>query len=152
MALSRPPSPFADDWPDEILEGAREEFNGLITIRLPGEPGAYDPVTNPDAIGEPGDIVIGPRPARAQHLRTPRSYNDGNGWQTTFAYQFQCEILPGDPSITKGLVVTFSADPEKEPLRDPELAKMTYQTVFATNSSHAAVRTINCNTEGGRNG
>lgn len=152
MALSRPPSKFAESWPDEIAAAAREEFNGLVTVSKPGTVTGYDPITNPNGTYVPGEIVIPPRPGRAQNLSSPREYNDGNGWQTELTYQFQCDILAGDPSITKGLIVTFSADPEKGPLRDPELAKMSFQVAFATNSSHAAVRTIMCATEGGRNG
>lgn len=146
MALSRPPSKFAESWPDEIRDAAVEEFNGSLTVRKPGVPGVFDPATGsygPDVLGE---VVLGPRRARAQHLRSPRSFNDGNGWQTTISYQFQCEILPGDPSITKGLIVYFEGG------RDPELARMTFQVEFATNSSHAALRTIDCSTEGGRRG
>lgn len=152
MALSRPPSKFAESWPDEIAAAAREEFNGLVTIRKPGTPGVYDPITGEYGPYVPGDVVIPARPGLAQNLSSPREYNDGNGWQTELTYRFQCDILAGDPSITKGLIVTFAADPEKGPLRDPELAKMTFQVAFATNSSHAAVRTVMCATEGGRNG
>ncbi|MFT4258053.1 DUF6093 family protein [Microbacterium sp.] len=145
MALSRPKHLSADSWPDEIAAVARGQFNGTITIRRPGTPGGYDPITGDRFPDAPGEIVLGPRPARAQHLRAPRVVSDGNGSQTSITYQFQCDLLPGDASITKGLVVTFDGG------RDPELAKMTFQVEFATNSSHAAVRTIDCSTEGGRN-
>lgn len=134
MALS-PISP-AGDWPALILETAREFFNGSLDILLPGEPGKYDPVEDEITGGTPGVAVISGRPARAQHLRAPQDFNDGTGWDVKRVYRFQCEILDGDPSITKGMFARFSGG------RDPELAKVEFQIVSATNSSHAALRTI----------
>lgn len=134
MALSRV-SP-AGDWPAEILEAARETFNGHLTLYRPGEPGTYDSKTNTFAGGTPDEVLIADRPARAQHIRLPQEYNDGNGWGTKRRYRFQCEILEDDPAITKGLFVRFSGG------RDPELEKVAFQVVSATNSSHAALRTI----------
>lgn len=134
MALSPISSP--DSWPDEILEAAREFFNGSLSIYVPGEPGTYDPVTDTTTGGTPDVAVISDRPARAQHLRSPQDFNDGNGWDVKRVYRFQCEILAGDPSITKGMVARFTGG------RDPELAKVEFQVVSATNSSHAALRTV----------
>lgn len=140
-----PLSPITGDasWPDEILEAAKEFFNGLLTITKPGKAGAYDPVTD-TYTGEgyvAPVVLISNRPARAQHISSPREANSADGWDVERRYRFQCEILTGDPSITKGLVATFSGG------RDPELAKMTFQVVSATNSSHAALRTVECVTE-----
>lgn len=142
MALprTRPDS----SWSDEIASAAREFFDGELTVSTPGTPGKYNPPSGTYAPGTPGETVISKRPARAQHLRAPSSLNDGNGWQTSHTYQFQCDILPGDASITKGLIVRFTGG------RDPELAKMVFHVDWATNSSSAAVRTIVCSTEGGR--
>lgn len=134
MALSL--SNSSAGWPELILETAREFFNGTLDIYLPGEPGTYDPVTDETTGGTPDVPVITGRPARAQHLRAPQDFNDGNGWDVKRVYRFQCEILADDPSITKGMVARFSGG------RDPELAKVEFQVVSATNSSHAAVRTI----------
>lgn len=134
MALS--PITSAGDWPVLILEAAREFFNGTLTIYTPGEPGTYDPVADATTGGTPDVVVIGDRPARAQHLRSPQDFNDGTGWDVKRVYRFQCEILPGDPSITKGMVARFTGG------RDPELAKVEFQVVSATNSSHAALRTV----------
>lgn len=139
MALS--PIAPAHSWPDGILEAAREFFNGSLSIYIPGEPGAYDPVTDTMTGGTPDVAVIADRPARAQHLRSPQDYHDGSGWDVKRVYRFQCEILPGDPSITKGMVAKFTGG------RDPELAKVEFQVVTATNSSHAALRTVECVSE-----
>lgn len=134
MALS--PLTPADDWAELILETAKETFNGLITIYRPGTPGTYDPVTDTTVGGTAESIVLGPRAARAQHLRLPQEFNDGTGWDVKRRYRFQFEILDGDPSITKGLYARFSGG------RDPELAKVEFQIASATNSSHAALRTV----------
>ena len=142
MALS--PISDADDWPAEIRESAREEFNGVITVSKAGEPGTFDPISGGTTGGTPPTILLGPRPARAQNLAMPSEINGGEGWETKRRYRFQCEIQPGDIAIAKGLIVTFDGG------RDPEIEKMTFQVLWATNSSHAAVRTIYCATEGRR--
>lgn len=144
MALS--PVTSEADWPDEILAAAKEEFVGIITISKPGTPGKYDPITGDYGPGTAGTVVLGPRMARAQHIRLPIDSNDGNGSQARRRYRFQFEIEPGDASITQGLVVKFESD------RDPELGKTTFQVRFAMNSSHAALRTVEAITEGGGRG
>jgi hypothetical protein len=144
MPLSRPPSRSDSDWPDEILEEAREEFDGELVIREPGTHGERDPITGAYAPFILGAVVLTARPARAQHIRLPLDSNDGNGSQARRRYRFQCEILPGDAAVTQGLVAYFTGG------RDPELAKMTFQVRMATNSSHAALRTIETITEAAR--
>lgn len=142
--LSRPPSRSGSHWADEIRDEVVAEFDGEITIREPGVRGDRDPVSGDYGPFTLGAIVLGPRPARAQHIRLPLDSNDGMGSESRRRYRFQCEILDGDPAITKGLVVYFEGG------RDPELAKMTFQVRMATNSSHAAVRTIETLTEAAR--
>lgn len=129
------------DWSDEILAAAREMFNGEISVIKPGTPGEWSAKTNLRTGGTPDAVILGPRAARAQHLSTPTESNDGNGWETRRRYRFQFEILDGDPSLTRGLVVKFTGG------RDPELAKITFQILTATNSSHAALRTLECISE-----
>lgn len=144
MALSRVRSEA--EWPDEIAEDAREEFDGEVEIREAGTPGEFDPVTGTRGPGVPGEVVLSRRPARAQHIRLPLESNDSNSWQTRRRYRIQCDILDGDLSVTKGLVARFYGG------RDAEIPKMVLQVQWATNSSHAAVRTIECMTEGARVG
>lgn len=151
MPLSRPPRRprIAPSWEDEIRDEAVTEFNGEVEVRRPGTRGVRDKVTGAYSPFIPGEVVLSKRPARAQHLQMPKDTSDGTGSQSSRRYRFQCEILAGDPaiteeSITQGLVATFTGG------RDPELAKMTFQVRFATNSSHAALRTIETITEGGR--
>ena len=143
MALSRPD--FSRSWSDEIRDAAVEFFDALITVKRPdGPPGEYDPITGETEPGTPGEILIQDRIGRAQNLRSPIEFNDGNGKQTKLDYRIQIDALPGDPSITEGLIVLVDGG------RDPELQKMTFHVGFATNSTHMAVRTIMCATEGGR--
>src|SRR5690606_39534091 len=113
--------------------------------KRPDGPGTFDPITGGTTPGTPGEVLIADRIGRAQNLRSPIEFNDGNGWQTKLDYRVQIDPLPGDPSITKGLIVLVKDG------RDPELVKMTLHVGFATNSTHMAVRTIHCATEGARN-
>lgn len=144
MALPRRDSSLT--WEQEIRDAVIEEFDATITVKHPDGPGTYDPISGNTTPGAPGEVLIQDRIGRAQNLRSPIEFNDGNGWQTKLDYRIQIDALPGDPSITKGLIVLVSGG------RDPELAKMTFHVGFATNSTHMAVRTINCSTEGGRRG
>lgn len=132
------------NWSEEIAEAAREMFDGELEVSIPGEPGVYDPIAGTYGPGTPPQVILSRRPARAQHIRLPSDSNDGNGWQTRRRYRFQCDILPGDLSVTKGLLVRFYGG------RDPELEKMIFHIQWATNSSHAAIRTIEAETEGAR--
>lgn len=134
------------EWPDEIRDAAIEEFTGELEIRLPGTPGEYNPQTGEIDGGTPGTVILSRRPARAQQIRLPEESSSGQGWETSRRYRFQCEILPGDQPVTKGLNVRFFGG------RDPELPKMVFQVIWATNSSHAAIRTLECQTEGARLG
>lgn len=142
MALS--PVNHAAHWAEEIAEVAREFFDGELEVRRVSTPGTYNPVTGEYGADTPGEVVLSRRPARAQHLSSPNETNDGNSWQTSRRYRFQCDIREGDGSVTKGLVVRFFGG------RDPEVPKMVFQVDWATNSSHAAIRTIECSTEGAR--
>lgn len=131
-------------WADEIAEAAREMFDGELEISTPSTPGVYDPISGEYSPEIPGEIILSRRPARAQHLISPSDSNDGNGWQTYRRYRFQCDILPGDTSVTKGLLVRFYGG------RDPEVPKMVFAVDWATNSSSAAIRSIEASTEGAR--
>jgi hypothetical protein len=135
------PLPTASSWSEEIAEAAREFYNGLLTIIDPGTPGTYDPVTDTMTGGNPDTILIADRPARAQHLGLPTQGSDVTGWNVKRRFRFQCDVLEGDPIIRKGLVATFTGG------SDPSLAEYTFQVVSAVNSSHAALRTIECTTE-----
>lgn len=137
-----PLPPLAPSWSEEILDAARWTFNGELTVIKPGAPGSFNPVTDTETGGTPDATIVGWRPARAQHIRLPIENNDGNGWTSRRRFRFQCEIRPGDPAIQQGMVVRFRGG------NDPTLALFAYQVVSAVNSSHAALRTIECITEG----
>jgi len=142
MALSRPN--FNRSWSEEIRDDAVGEFDAQITVKQPDGPGTFDPITGTMTPGMPGAVLIQDRAGRAQNLRSPIEYNDGNGSQTKLDYRIQIDAEAGDPSITEGLVVLVKGG------RDPELTKMTFHVGFATNSTHMAVRTIHASSEGGR--
>lgn len=137
------PAP-ASSWSEEILEAAREEFNAVVTIKEPDVLGTYDPVLNTRTGGSVGATLISSRAARVQHVGQPRERNDGNGWSTERRIRMQFEILPGDPVIPKGVVAVVENGGE-----DPQLEEFTYQVLNAINSSHAALRTVECMTEAG---
>lgn len=142
MALA--PITDPDDWEQEIADAAIEEFDAEITVQWPGTSGEYDPISGEYGPEVPGEVIIDKRIGRVQNLRSPIEFNDGNGWQTKLTYRIQIDARPDDPSITKGLICKVAGG------RDPELPKMTFHVAFATNSTHMAVRTIMCATEGAR--
>lgn len=135
------PLSHADDWSEEILEAAKEFFNGEARVMRPGTPGVYDPITNATTGGSAASTVMDWRPARAQHVRLPLENHDSNGWQTERRYRFQWEIRTGDAQIGKGLYVEFRGG------KDPTLALLSFQVNSAVNSSHAALRTVEASTE-----
>lgn len=139
-----PRTPTADSWPDEILEVAREFFNCSIDVILPGKPGKYDPVTD-DYTGEgyvPETVVLEGRDARAQHIRLPLEQAGSYEWSTKRRYRFQLELIAADPTVRKGMIVRVRAGG-----RDPALQHFAFEVVSASNSSHAALRTIETVTE-----
>ena len=139
------------DWSGEIRDAVIESgaLNGVIRIYKAGstQPGAHDPYAGSG--GEPDvELILGPRDARAQHLRLPVESNDGLGWTTRRRYRFQYQILDGDDDITgdlvgKGYSVRFTGG------KDPSLQHFSFQVLSAVNSSHAALRTLECITEAG---
>lgn len=142
MALS--PIPKADDWPEEIAALARTQFGAIIDILIPGTPGKYNSKTDLHTGGTPDQVVISGRPARAQQLRLPIEQAGAAEWSAKRRYRFQMDLLPTDPVITKGMVVRVRQNP-----RDPSLLHFAFQVTAASNSSHAALRTIETVTEFG---
>lgn len=135
-----------DSWPQEILEVAREYFNCVIDVINPGSPGTYNPATD-DYTGEgyvPDVAVLEGREARAQHIRLPLEQAGAREWATKRRYRFQTELLDADPPITKGMIVRVRSGG-----RDPVLENFAFEVASASNSSHAALRTIETLTEFG---
>jgi hypothetical protein len=135
-----------EDWPEEILEVARDFFNCTIDVILPGKPGKYDPITDTNT----GEGYVAPttileaRAARAQHIRLPLEQAGAYEWSTKRRYRFQIELLAADPVVRKGMVVRVRAGG-----RDPVLENFAFEVASASNSSHAALRTIETLTEFG---
>lgn len=126
-----------DSWPEEILESARMFFNCFIDVFKPGSAGTYDPATDTYTGSADADSIIASRAARAQHIRLPLEESGAYEWSTKRRYRFQIELLEDDPAITKGAIVRV-----KPGGRDPILQHFAFEVVSASNSSHAALRTI----------
>ena len=135
MAL-RPVSD-GDNWSQIIADSAAEFMNAVITITLPGTPGAYDPVTDTYGAGVAGTVLIDDRAARAQHLSSPSETTGAGEWGVKRRYRWQILLDPSDPIIPKGAILTCSNGG-----RDASLTQFTYEVLSATGSSHAALRTI----------
>ena len=130
--------PIANSWEDEIAQEAATEFKAVISIYHPGETVTvpYDPVSGLG--GDTVPVYIAQNvPARAQHIRTP-------DWQkTTYDvsayrhYRFQIAMADAPAAVPKGYIVRIEAIP-----RDPSLVGYTATVQASTNSSNAAVRTI----------
>ena len=136
MALS-PITPAAD-WPSEIADAAIPEFTGRISVI---DPSTSNGTYNPDAdayIGAIADTpILSNRAARIQHIRLPLEQSGAREWGAKRRYRFQIELRDGDPEITKGMIVRVI-----DGGRDPSLVNYAFTVLSATNSSHAAIRTI----------
>ena len=134
----------ADSWAEEIADAAREFFNATIDVLLPGTPGKYNPSSDSYTGGTEDTPVIEDRPARAQHIRLATEQSGSREWSAKRRYRFQIDLLPGDPTVTKGMIVRV-----RDGGRDPSLVDFAFEVITASNSSHAALRTIETVTEGG---
>lgn len=123
------------DWSAEITEDAVGEMNGRIGVYAPGD---RDDLTE----------VMAPRRARIQQIRRPVQAVGADEWTIVRDFVFQVEILPGDADLTddqiirKGLIVrVFDGG------KDQWLERFAFPVLNAVNSSHAALRTIQCTSE-----
>jgi len=138
------PVSAGSDWSREIYEAAKELFNGEARVMRPdGKPDSWDPITGETTPGTPDSVVQDWRPARAQHIRTPLEQSTGGGWSTERRFRFQMELRPDDVPLSKGLYVQFRGG------KDHTLEQFAFQMMSAVNSSHAALRTLECSTEAG---
>lgn len=142
MALS--PIPKADDWPEEIAALARQEFACVIDVIQPGSAGKYDAKSDSYIGATPDQVILQGRDARAQHIRLPLEQAGAYEWSTKRRYRFQIDLVLDDPTIRKGMVVRVRESP-----RDPVLEHFAFQVASASNSSQAALRTIETLTEFG---
>lgn len=148
VSFGLPPITSGDDWLAEIAAEALKEFTASIMVILPGFSGRYDPELDAHVGADTGSVALAERPARIQHIRLPLETAGSAEWATRRRYRFQVELRPGDPVITKGMIVVVT-----DGGRDPNLEAFTYEVISATNSSHAAIRTIETITEmGGASG
>lgn len=76
--------------------------------------------------------------ARVQHLRAPLDSSSPVTWGTQRAIRLQIPLNATSGAITKGWLVQISG------ANDPTLNLVTMTVQSAVNSSHAALRTIEC--------
>ncbi|MDF2506254.1 MAG: hypothetical protein K0Q52_113 [Microbacterium sp.] len=144
MALR--PIPRDTDWPEEILELAREEFWATIDVIDPSteKVGKYDPKTDSRPIITPAAVVIEHRAARVQHIRSGLDQGGSFEWGQKRPYRVQYEPRPDDPLITKGMVVRV-----RTTRRNPVILRYAFQVTGAPGSDHAAVGLIDTVSEYG---
>ena len=140
MALPRDLSGTAD-WPDEILEVVKAEWDIRWRIVEPGEPGEYDPVSDTTTGGTEPTVFLDWRNGRAQNMLNPTKRAEDWGTAIERRYLFHGEILSTDPSIPLGKMIECEYLPGKKK-RDPEIERLFFRVIGASNSSHAAVRTV----------
>lgn len=133
---------------EEILDAAKEFMTGRIEVIDPSNiiTTPYDPITDEGGTAEP-EVLIEGRPARIQHINMPSEMSGASEWATKRRFRFQIEILDGDPTLRKGLVVRVL-----DGANDSSLEQFTYTILSAVNSTQAALRTIEAVTEGVPNG
>lgn len=140
------PIPRDQDWPDEILEAAKEEFWAVIDVIDPSTEtrGKYNPDTDQREGGTPATKVIASRAARVQHIRSGLDTAGSFEWGQKRPYRVQYEPLPGDPLITKGMVVRVVST-----RRNPNMKRYAFTVTGAPGSDHAAVGLIDTVSEYG---
>lgn len=110
------------DWSDEIADAAEEYMNASIEV-VKGQT-----ATNVR-------LYLGK--ARVQHVRFPREGENVADWIGARSYRFQIPLTDDLPFINSGALIKVRSGS-----RDPELYDMLFEVVASTNSSHAAVRTL----------
>jgi len=114
------------NWSQQIADVAEEFMNASIEIQVGQE--------------DTGPTLYEGK-ARVQHVRFPREVEDAVQWQGARSYRFQIPLTDDLPFIPKGALIRVS-----DGQRDPELEEMLFEVVASTNSSHAAVRTLETRT------
>lgn len=118
--MSLPRRASIEDWSSEIEALAREQRNGKIVVYKPDR-----------------SVIIAERPARIQNVRATPEVATSIEWSTKRFYRFQVELRPDDPHIPAGSIVRVT-----DGGKDHTLVDYVYEVLSASNSSHAALRTI----------
>jgi hypothetical protein len=147
MAL--PSRASLDDWSAEITEDAVTQMNGVISIIDPNteQSTPYVPEADTGNTSTPATVLDHRRARIAQLIRPPSDASGGQEWSTRTRMRFQVDLLPGDPTITKGMIVIVN-----DGGKDHALESFTYEVTRAINSSHAALRSIDATSELGKVG
>ena len=80
-------------------------------------------------------------PARVQHLRSPIDSSNATAMQTKRNIRLQVPLSSASTFIAKGWLVQITGG------NDPSLDNITLTVMSAINSSHAALRTVECQSE-----
>ncbi len=130
-----------DDWPGEILATVKAEWNVEWKVVTPGTTGTYNPVTDTHTGATSETVVMDWREGRCQSLLNPRKRSEDWGLATERTYLFQGEIKESDAPILEGMQVKVKYK-DGAVKRDPEIEDLIFRVIGATNSGHAAVRTV----------
>lgn len=134
MALSN----TTDDPGEAILALVREQFNGVITIRLDDAVyGDYDPVTDARELVAPATVLIDARDGWVKWQGAPRPRSGSYSWNTIWQNKTQFETEPDDPYIPAGAILTIDAH-----TRDPQLVGQDYTILGSSVSSLIDLRTV----------
>lgn len=119
-------------WAEKIHSVAVGFMNSVIEVF----------VTTTNQYGVPVSQTLWVGKARVQQLRTPSDSSTGYGSRALRSFRFQIDPDDNPPNITEGAQVRVL-----DGGRDPDLCFYAYTVHSAVNSSHRAVRTLECRSE-----
>lgn len=120
-------------WQEEIESVASQFRKAVISV--------YDPT---NLTGGKPTAVISRRRARVQMLRSPAVATDSSQQIAKRPFQFETELLAGDPVIQKDHIIRIHSVESKGSIPgDPALLTFVFTVTDGVNSSEAALRTIN---------
>lgn len=144
MALSASNNDLATEIADagvQIVNLVTQLMTAHINVYTLGDPTPYDPAT--DTGGDRAQVaVLTNRRCRIQPATTTTALNADSEWVQLRSVGFQIEALAGDPSITKGMIVTVADTPS-----NPAFVGQVFTVTGALNSTYAALTTITTTTD-----
>lgn len=132
--MGLPPRYDLTNWSSEIGRQAEAEMN--CTVQFYEEKQAEWPSVNTLTA-----LLDNPVKARAQQLRAPSAFSAGGGLAVKRPVRIQIPLNATSLFLRKGLIVRVFGG------NDPALPSWKLVIMSAVNSSHAALRTIECEGE-----